>query len=125
MRCCSEFCCSGSSTASLPGSCFAPHSVNSPGRVSAFDRYDQVLTEAFARGERIYTAAYVIPSPNFGRSRKHTNHLLLLQHMLRSGLGHRLEASASMAQAFDVLRGYPGLGDFLAFQLLIDINYST
>jgi hypothetical protein len=89
------------------------------------DRFDQVLTEAFGRGERIYTGAYVIPSPNLGRSRKHTNHLLLLQHLLRSGLWSRLEASASMAQAFDVLRGYPGLGDFLAFQLLIDINYSA
>jgi 5-hmdU DNA kinase, helical domain len=89
------------------------------------DRYDQVLTEAFGRGERIYTGAYVIPSPNLGRSRKHTNHLLLLQHLLHSGLRSRLEASASMAQVFDVLRGYPGLGTFLAFQLLIDINYSA
>ena len=57
--------------------------------------------------------------------RKHTNHLLLLEHMLRNGLHCKLEASASMAQAFDVLRGYPGLGAFLAYQLLIDINYST
>lgn len=30
-----------------------------------------------------------------------------------------------MAEGFDALRGYPGLGEFLAFQLLIDINYST
>ena len=45
--------------------------------------------------------------------------------MLGSGLRHRLDASASMEAAFDVLRGYPGLGSFLAFQLLIDINYSN
>jgi hypothetical protein len=89
------------------------------------ERYDQVLTGAFGRGDRIYTGAYVIPSPNLGGSRKHTNHLLLLHHMLRGGLRPRLEASASMAQAFDVIRAYPGIGDFLAFQLLIDINYST
>jgi hypothetical protein len=30
-----------------------------------------------------------------------------------------------MADAFQVLRSYPGLGDFLAYQLIIDINYST
>ena len=89
------------------------------------DRYDHVLTQAFCGGERMYSAAYVIPSPRLGGSRKHTNHLLLLEHMLRGGLRHRLVASASMAEAFDLLRGYSGIGDFLAFQLLIDINYST
>lgn len=89
------------------------------------DRYDPVLTKAFCGGERMYSAAYVIPSPRLGGLRKHTNHLLLLEHMLRGGLRHRLVASASMAEAFDLLRGYSGIGDFLAFQLLIDINYST
>jgi hypothetical protein len=89
------------------------------------DCYDQVLTTAFCGGERIYSAAYVIPSPRLGGLRKHTNHLLLLEHMLRGGLHHRLVGSASMAEAFDLLRGYSGIGDFLAFQLLIDINYST
>ena len=89
------------------------------------DRYDEVLIKARSRGERIYSAAYVTPSPKFGGLRKHTNHLLLLEHMLRNGLRCKLEASTSMAQAFDVLRGYPGLGAFLAYQLLIDINYST
>lgn len=89
------------------------------------DRYDHVLTKAFCGGERMYSAAYVIPSPRLGGLRKHTNHLLLLEHMLRGGLRHRLVASASMAEAFDLLRGYSGIGDFLAFQLLIDINYST
>jgi hypothetical protein len=89
------------------------------------DRYDDVLIKAFCGAERIYSAAYVIPSPRLGGLRKHTNHLLLLEHMLRGGLHHRLVASASMAEAFDLLRGYSGIGDFLALQLLIDINYST
>jgi hypothetical protein len=89
------------------------------------DRYDDVLIKAFYGAERIYSAAYVIPSPRLGGLRKHTNHLLLLEHMLRGGLHHRLVASASMAEAFDLLRGHSGIGDFLALQLLIDINYST
>jgi hypothetical protein len=89
------------------------------------DRYDEVLINALSRGERIYSAAYVMPSPKSGGLRKHTNHLLLLEHMLRDGLRCKLEASASMALAFDTLRGYSGLGAFLAYQLLIDINYST
>jgi hypothetical protein len=89
------------------------------------DRSDEILIKALSRGERIYSAAYVMPSPKFGGLRKHTNHLLLLEHMLRDGLRCKLEASTSMAEAFYVLREYQGMGDFLAFQLLIDINYST
>jgi hypothetical protein len=89
------------------------------------DRYDRVLTSAVSRGERIYSAAYVIPSPRLGALRKHTNHLLLLQQMLRSRLHTKIQTSESMADAFQVLRSYPGLGDFLAYQLIIDINYST
>jgi 5-hmdU DNA kinase, helical domain len=90
-----------------------------------FDCYDQVLTAADSRGEPIYSAAYIIPAPRLGARHKHTNHLLLLQQMMRSGLQSRLEASGSMAEAFRELRSYPGLGDFLAYQLIIDINYST
>jgi hypothetical protein len=89
------------------------------------DRYDEILTDAISRGEPIYSAAYVIPAPQLGARRKHTNHLLLLQQMLGSGLRGRIQASASLAEAFHLLRGYPGLGDFLAYQFLIDINYST
>jgi hypothetical protein len=89
------------------------------------DCYDAVLTQASSRGERIYTAAYVIPPPNFGAQRKHTNHLRLLEHTLRGGLDRSLAAVASMREVCDLLRGYPGIGDFMAFQLLIDINYST
>jgi alpha-glutamyl/putrescinyl thymine pyrophosphorylase clade 1 len=89
------------------------------------DRYDRVLTDAATRSQRIYSAAYVIPSPRLGALSKHTNHLLLLQQMMRSGLRKRIQTSASMADAFQVLRSYPGLGDFLAYQLIIDINYST
>jgi hypothetical protein len=89
------------------------------------DRYDEVLSEAFSHGEPIYSAAYVVPPLRLGAQRKHTNHLLLLQQMLRGGLRSKLRASASMAEAFQLLHGYPGIGDFLAYQFLIDINYST
>jgi alpha-glutamyl/putrescinyl thymine pyrophosphorylase clade 1 len=89
------------------------------------DRYDQILTGALSHGQPIYSAAYLMPSPRLGAQRKHTNHLLLLQQMMRRGLRNRLQASASMADAFQVLGSYPGLGNFLAYQLIIDINYST
>jgi hypothetical protein len=94
---------------------------------SGFDEgaYDRVLSSAFARGERLYSAAYVIPPPRLGGSRKHTNHLRLLQVMMESGLPERLARCTSLQAAFEALRAYPALGDFLAYQFVIDINYSS
>jgi hypothetical protein len=86
--------------------------------------FDTVLSEAFAGGERLYSPAYVIPQPPFGESRKHSNHLRLLESMMREHAPARLAESTSMVEAFKILKSYPGLGDFLAYQFLIDLNYS-
>jgi hypothetical protein len=86
--------------------------------------YDAVLTRSFERGRRLYSAAYVVPPPRLGAERKHTNHLLLLARMLADGLPNALASSTDMAEAFRLLRGYPAIGDFLAYQFLIDINYT-
>lgn len=95
--------------------------------LSTFDvgRTGAILDDAFAQGSRLYSAAYVMPSPPFGASRKHVNHLRLIQHMLDTGIVEQLTNASTMQQAFEVLRSYPGIGDFLAFQYLIDINYSA
>ena len=37
----------------------------------------------------------------------------------------RLASSTTMQQAFDVIRGYPSFGDFLAYQYVTDVNYTT
>lgn len=88
------------------------------------DRYAGVLRDVVASGRAVYSAAYVMPSPHLGYERKYRNHLALLEGMMRDGVVRKLERSASMREAFEVLRAYQGLGDFLAFQYLIDINYS-
>jgi hypothetical protein len=91
-----------------------------------FDRYDQVLTSAMKCGRRIYSAAYIMPPGQsaFGRSAKHQNHLLLLEKMMHSALPERLAAAHTMQEGFDLLRAYPTIGDFLAYQFITDINYS-
>jgi hypothetical protein len=95
--------------------------------LATFDpnRYGEVLDDAFARGQRLYSAAYVMPSPHFGAVRKHLNHLRLLEHMLNDELAKQLTNAATMREAFETIKSYPGMGDFLAFQFLIDINYSN
>lgn len=98
-----------------------------PIAADSFDpcRYAEVLEQELRDRRPIYSAAYIMPSPRkFGFRRKHENHLALLRKMLCDGVGARLAEVSSMGQAFRLLRSYPGLGDFLAYQFLIDINYS-
>jgi len=88
------------------------------------ERYARIFDEAHARGERLYSAAYIMPSPPFGSPRKHRNHLQLLDRMMRDGAPKLVGQASSLQKVFEILRGYPSLGDFLAFQFAIDLNYS-
>jgi len=89
------------------------------------ERYEHVLDSAFARGQRLYSAAYIMPSPAFGATRKHANHLRLIDYMMRDEAPKKAANASSLEEVFRLLRSYPSLGDFLAFQLSIDLNYST
>lgn len=86
---------------------------------------DGLLGQALGRGERIYSAAYIMPSPQLGHARKHANHLVLLERMMDDALPARIERAHSLAEVYGLLRRYPGLGPFLAFQYAIDLNYSN
>jgi hypothetical protein len=88
------------------------------------ERYARILDDAMTRGERLYSAAYIMPSPPFGSPRKHRNHLQLLERMMRDGAPGQVARAASLGAVFEILRGYPSFGDFLAFQFTIDLNYS-
>lgn len=89
------------------------------------DALDQALEAAMARGDRVYSPAYIIPPPPFGARRKHLNHLRLVEHMIATGSVEAIRSADSLQAVFDILSSYPSLGPFLAFQLTIDLNYST
>jgi hypothetical protein len=89
------------------------------------NRISDVLDREISQGSRIYSAAYIMPSPNLGHQRKHANHLALLARMIDDGLPGRLERASSLADVYQMILAYPGLGPFLAFQYAIDLNYST
>jgi len=91
-----------------------------------FDRYDAILSRALSSGVRVYSAAYIMPSARaFGPDeRKHRTHLRLLDKMMSDEVPQRLAETRSMRQAFELLRSYPMLGDFLAYQFVTDLNYS-
>ena len=90
-----------------------------------FKRYDSVLSTAMDEGQRIYSAAYIMPSARpFGHKRKHQNHLELIDRMLADELPEQLANAGSMQRAFDLLLAYPTIGNFLAYQYITDLNYS-
>ncbi|WP_052742628.1 nucleotide kinase domain-containing protein [Sphingomonas sp. Ag1] len=89
------------------------------------DAVSALLDRAMANGARIYSAAYIMPSPQLGHARKHANHLALLARMMDDGLSARVERARSLAEVYELLSPYPGLGPFLAFQYAIDLNYSN
>jgi hypothetical protein len=45
--------------------------------------------------------------------------------MMHQGAPRSVANARTMKQAFETLRGFPSIGDFLAFQFTIDLNYST
>ena len=92
----------------------------------SFDRVDSLLSRALASKTRIYSAAYIMPSgkTTFGYRQKHRNHLKLLERMMDDEVPYQISGAASMRQAFEILRSYPMIGDFLAYQFVTDLNYS-
>ena len=92
----------------------------------SFEAYDKVLSKAQGAGQAIYSAAYIMPSPGriFGHSKKHRNHLRLIELMMTDEVPARIAATPTMRDAFDLLRSYPSIGDFLAYQFVTDLNYS-
>lgn len=91
-----------------------------------FKAYDNVLSKASVDCS-IYSGAYIMPSGNsaFGTTRKHRAHLKLLAVMMDDEVAMRIAAAKSMLNVFTLLRSYPMIGDFLAYQYAIDLNYST
>ena len=90
-----------------------------------FSRYSEVLREAVENSESIYTGAFQKFPPHLGYNHAHDNHLALIEVMMGDGLLEQLQNSKYMAEAFDVIYQYPGSGDFVAFQLLVNLSYTS
>lgn len=91
-----------------------------------FERYNEVLSHLMDNNISIYSGAYIMTSgrSKFGYSRKHKNHLKLIEFMLNDGLLEKVQNCKSLKELFELLKEYPTIGNFLAYQYAIDINYS-
>ena len=88
------------------------------------EEFCHIYDALFMGNKRLYSAAYIMPDPKFGHRRKHQNHLHLLKLMHQNDTPRRVEDAKSLSSVYEILREFPSIGDFLAFQLAIDINYS-
>ena len=95
--------------------------------LSTFDveTADHLLGDARARGQRIYSNAYIVPPIAGSDGVKHRGHLRLVASMIDDDLPGRIRDSDTMEEVYLLLRSYPGIGNFLAYQFTVDINYST
>lgn len=89
------------------------------------EKIDHILEELRLRGRKIYSAAYIMPAPLLGHTRKHSNHIALLVRMMDDWLPERIHQAPSLKDVYELILRYPGLGPFLAFQYAIDLNYSS
>lgn len=89
-------------------------------------RYSEVLEDAMEQGIKIYNDAYIsCANKAFGYNRKHENHLKLLANMFfKDKVQDKLVQCKTMEEAFLILRNYPLIGNFMAYQLATDMNYS-
>ena len=92
----------------------------------SFDTYARVLSQELSARRAIYSAAYIMPSAGrvFGYPEKHRNHLKLIERMMEDELPKKIAEARTMRDAFGLLRSYPSIGDFLAYQFVTDLNYS-
>lgn len=101
------------------------------GRISYADYdfrlYDDILTSFINDKNKIYSAAYIMPSGirEFGFPRKHQNNLKLLENMMRDNVPECIAGIGNLKKTYNILRNYPTLGDFLAYQYAIDLAYSN
>jgi hypothetical protein len=89
--------------------------------------FGSALDTARQRNGGLYTGAFILCATDaYGQSAKHRNHVELFRHMfLHDHLGAKLLEAKSLREVYDLLHGYPLMGDFMSYQTAIDLNYTA
>lgn len=91
-----------------------------------FNKYSHVLKH-LKQQQPIYNNAYIsCANKVFGYDAKHDNHLKLMEVMFKcDNLPLKLKKCNTAKAAFEILKSYPLIGNFMAYQLVTDLNYSS
>ena len=90
------------------------------------DGLEEALNVVRAENGRLYTGAFILCATNaYGRGNKHLNHVELFRDMfVARDLQKQILDAASLQQVYEALHSYPLMGDFMSYQIAIDLNYS-
>lgn len=88
--------------------------------------FTKALEQARQENGGLYTGAFILCAADaFDQGLKHLNHVELFRQMfLVDSLGRRLLEASSLREIYDLLHSYPLMGDFMSYQIAIDLNYS-
>jgi hypothetical protein len=88
--------------------------------------FTAALDHTAATNGGLYTGAFILCATDaYGQKLKHLNHVELFRHLfLRDRAAEQLPDAPSLRAVYELLHGYPLIGDFMAYQLAIDLNYS-
>lgn len=89
-------------------------------------KFERALDEIKRERGGLYTGAFILCATiAFGFDEKHRNHVALFKHMfLKHDGGKRLRAADSLRDVVKFLQGFPLMGEFMSYQIAIDLNYS-
>lgn len=88
--------------------------------------FESALTAIKAETGKLYTGAFILCATDaYGRRVKHLNHVELLKDMfLRRDLARDILAAPSLESIYELIHQFPMMGDFMSYQIAIDLNYS-
>lgn len=88
--------------------------------------FEIALTATKERNGGLYTGAFILCATDaYGRKTKHLNHVELFRDMFEhANLAERLLTAASLEEIYNLLHSFPLMGDFMSYQMAIDLNYS-
>lgn len=91
-----------------------------------FQNYVDALEKIKLVNETIYGNAFILcANKAFGFDKKYQNHLALLESVFKKdNFSTKLLNSKTLKELFEKLRTLPLIGNFMAYQIAIDFNYS-
>ncbi len=91
-----------------------------------FENYSNALEKIKLHDGTIYGNAFILcANKSFGFDKKHQNHLALLERVFKKDhFSIELLRVKTLKELFEKLRTLPLIGNFMAYQIAIDFNYS-
>lgn len=89
--------------------------------------FEKALDDVKKKNNGLYTGAFILcATKEFGFNEKHKNYVVLFKKIFLENNGaEKILAAGSLKQVVEFLQSFPLIGPFMAYQIAIDLNYST